>query len=198
MHNGGIAEFNTKIKRRLQGILSDELFNVPQVRSRPRGATRCEELTLAQGNTDSEWVWALFLQHLSKRSNIHGATFSHAHLREAMLETIAQLNAWAKEADVEEPSLLNFAVTDGRSVVATRYVSSVVDEAASLVRLYMLLRRGSLMNRGTVFQHRVRMPEYLLSEASTERVTAPPSVRRRQAAASTACERCAAVFQLND
>jgi predicted glutamine amidotransferase len=36
MHNGAIAEF-TRIKRRLQASLSDELFNFPQ------------------GSTDSEW-----------------------------------------------------------------------------------------------------------------------------------------------
>jgi glutamine amidotransferase len=69
---------------------------------------------------------------LSRITDIHATTFAHAHLREAMLETIAQLNAWAKEAGVTEPSLLNFAVTDGQSVVATRYVSSTTDEAASL------------------------------------------------------------------
>lgn len=33
-----------------------------------------------------------------------------------------------------QPSLLNFCVTDGESVVVTRYISSRIDEAASLVR----------------------------------------------------------------
>lgn len=32
-----------------------------------------------------------------------------------------------------QPSLMNFCVTDGESVVVTRYVSSRTDEAASLV-----------------------------------------------------------------
>lgn len=34
-----------------------------------------------------------------------------------------------------QPSLLNFCVTDGESVVVTRYISSRNDEAASLVRV---------------------------------------------------------------
>ena len=34
-----------------------------------------------------------------------------------------------------QPSLLNFCITDGESVVCTRYVSSKTDEAASLVRV---------------------------------------------------------------
>lgn len=42
MHNGGIAEFD-KVKRKLQSCLSDDLF------------------LFVQGNTDSEWAFALFL-----------------------------------------------------------------------------------------------------------------------------------------
>ncbi|ELU43118.1 phosphoprotein phosphatase [Rhizoctonia solani AG-1 IA] len=46
MHNGSIADFHL-IKRKLQASLSDELFAVPQ------------------GNTDSEWAFALFLSFVS-------------------------------------------------------------------------------------------------------------------------------------
>lgn len=42
MHNGGIAEFE-KMKRRLQSSLPEELF------------------LFVEGNTDSEWAFALFL-----------------------------------------------------------------------------------------------------------------------------------------
>lgn len=42
MHNGGIAEF-PRIKRRLQKDLPDVAFD------------------MVQGNTDSEWAFALFL-----------------------------------------------------------------------------------------------------------------------------------------
>ncbi|KAG0168529.1 hypothetical protein DFQ30_004627 [Apophysomyces sp. BC1015] len=110
MHNGGIAEFD-KIKRKLQATLPDELF------------------LFVQGNTDSEWAFALFLSFLS---NPNADTFEHHELKHAMIKTIAQLNAWAEEAGIVEPSLLNFAVTDGASVVCVRYTSSKTEEAASL------------------------------------------------------------------
>ena len=69
-----------------------------------------------------------------------------------MLDTIATLNGFAREFDITEvrsvvkiksmdlvvtfrfkPSLMNFCVTDGESVIATRYINSRHDEAASLV-----------------------------------------------------------------
>lgn len=50
-----------------------------------------------------------------------------------MLDTIASLNKYAEDVGVTEPSLMNFCVTDGSSIVVTRYISSRKDEAASLV-----------------------------------------------------------------
>jgi predicted glutamine amidotransferase len=47
MHNGNIEAFS-KIKRRLQQQLSDEIFNV------------------VKGNTDSEWSFALFLSKVRR------------------------------------------------------------------------------------------------------------------------------------
>ncbi|KAG0247569.1 hypothetical protein BGZ95_008579, partial [Linnemannia exigua] len=73
--------------------------------------------------------------------------FCHQELKEAMLKTIAKLNAWIKDAATaktpntpcsaglaadDEVSMMNFAVTDGVSVVCTRYISSSHLEAASL------------------------------------------------------------------
>jgi len=110
MHNGGIADF-PKIKRKLQACLSDEIFNV------------------VQGNTDSEWAFALFL---SKLSDPNAKTSTPEALKQAMLDTISSLNVFAETEGITEPSLMNFCVTDGESVVATRYISSRQDEAASL------------------------------------------------------------------
>ncbi|TFK30310.1 glucosamine 6-phosphate synthetase [Coprinopsis marcescibilis] len=111
MHNGSIAEFSL-IKRRLQSDLPDIAFD--QV----------------QGNTDSEWAFALFI---SKLPDPTAKSFSQAALQKAMEETIAALNVYRKEFNVvSEPNLLNFCVTDGKTVVVTRYVSSRTDEAASL------------------------------------------------------------------
>lgn len=125
MHNGGIGCFR-QIKRRLALSLNEQWF------------------TLVQGSTDSEWAFALFLDCLDKAgispdSEPGPAGFGHTVLRKAILKTVQRINEFIRETVGEEGmgsedsrSLLNFAVTDGESVVCTRYVSSKTDEAASL------------------------------------------------------------------
>ncbi|KAF2466079.1 N-terminal nucleophile aminohydrolase [Lindgomyces ingoldianus] len=129
MHNGGIGCFK-QIKRRLAMSLNEQWF------------------TLVQGSTDSEWAFALFLDCLDKaghRPHLDPGKggFGHTVLRKAILKTIERINGFIKEVVGEDGdgnamrgedarSLLNFAVTDGESVVCTRYVSSKTDEAASL------------------------------------------------------------------
>ncbi|KAG7099096.1 hypothetical protein E1B28_000970 [Marasmius oreades] len=110
MHNGGIADFQL-IKRRLQCSLPDVAFNT------------------VQGNTDSEWAFALFL---SKLPDPDAKSFTPDVLKEAMLKTISSLNEFAESAGITEPSLMNFCVTDGETVIATRYISSRSEAAASL------------------------------------------------------------------
>jgi ergothioneine biosynthesis protein EgtC len=109
MHNGGIAQF-PKIKRRVRESLRDELYDS------------------VQGTTDSEHAFAVFLNHLVNPPG----EYSPERLSEAMVETIMQLNAWTEQAGIAEPSYYNFAVTDGQSVVATRYVNDNAKEPASL------------------------------------------------------------------
>ena len=114
---GSIAGFEG-IKRRLMMSLREEYF------------------LFVQGNTDSEWAFAVFLNELANLgchpSDQKPGGFGHANLRRAMMSTISSINAWCKEIGEQEPSLLNFAVTDGEAVVASRYVSSATEEAASL------------------------------------------------------------------
>lgn len=110
MHNGGIAEWEL-IKRNVQKDLPDFAFG------------------MVQGNTDSEWAFAVFL---SKLPDANAQTFTVQVLRQAMVDTIAAVNGYADAAGITEPSLMNFCVTDGDTVVATRYISSDKDEAASL------------------------------------------------------------------
>ncbi|EPQ29788.1 uncharacterized protein PFL1_02461 [Pseudozyma flocculosa PF-1] len=111
MHNGQISGFS-RIKRRVLTSLPEPLFLFPQ------------------GHTDSEFAFAVFLSHLD--DPLKKEQFSYKELRDAMLATIGDFNQWAKEAGVKEPSLMNFCVTDGQSVVCTRYVSSKEEQAASL------------------------------------------------------------------
>ncbi|KAI9837321.1 MAG: hypothetical protein M1819_000395 [Sarea resinae] len=127
MHNGNIGSWKY-IKRRLADSLNDRWF------------------LGVQGGTDSEWAFALFLDSM-ERMGYDPSTepsgnggFGHAVIRKAMLKTIERINRFIKDIpdhfkdtpDYDTRSLLNFAVTDGHSVVATRYVSSKTDEAASL------------------------------------------------------------------
>jgi glutamine amidotransferase len=125
MHNGGLGGWK-HIKRRLGERLADKWY------------------LGVQGGTDSEWAFALFLDTLERMgfdpSNPPVGSFGPSVLRQAMLKTIEQINALIKDIpksileseNVDTRSLLNFAITDGHSVVCTRYVSSRTDEAASL------------------------------------------------------------------
>lgn len=127
MHNGGIGGWKLGVKRRLVADIGDKWFEV------------------VQGSTDSEWAFALFLDSLEKVCGIDADDpvrqrdgFGHTVLRRAMLATIERINGFIRaipektRAGEDTRSLLNFAVTDGKSVVCTRYVSSKTDEAASL------------------------------------------------------------------
>ncbi|KAF1971000.1 N-terminal nucleophile aminohydrolase [Bimuria novae-zelandiae CBS 107.79] len=122
MHNGGIGSFK-RIKMKLAMGLNERWF------------------TLVQGSTDSEWAFALFLDCLDKAGHDPDTNsgFGHSVLRKGILRTIERINALIKEVvgdegvgEEDSRSLLNFAVTDGESVVCSRYVSSKTDEAASL------------------------------------------------------------------
>jgi len=102
---------------------------------------REEYFLYVQGNTDSEWAFAVFLNELANLgcspSQKKPGGFGHAKLRTAMMNTISQINKWCEEVGEQEPSLLNFAVTDGEAVVASRYVSSSTEEPASLFFRYV-------------------------------------------------------------
>ncbi|EDK47037.1 conserved hypothetical protein [Lodderomyces elongisporus NRRL YB-4239] len=115
MHNGGISCFD-KIKKKLINHLEDKYF------------------LLIQGSTDSECCFALFLDTLDKMGydpEDKETVFSHVVLKTAILKTIELVKNWQLEVTTE-PSLLNFAATDGESIVVSRYITSKTDEAASL------------------------------------------------------------------
>ena len=126
MHNGNIACWR-HVKRSLALSIGQKWF------------------LGVQGNTDSEWAFALLLDCLEKAGyhpdNKEYATkgFGHTVLRKAMLQTIKRINelvdmtpSGERTQLYDKRSLLNFAVADGHSVVCSKYVSSATDEAASL------------------------------------------------------------------
>ncbi|POW05807.1 hypothetical protein PSHT_10634 [Puccinia striiformis] len=132
MHNGNISGFN-KIKRLLQAELSDEFFHFPQGKTKQLllnpsvffiiiNTNKIHvKLLLNIGSTDSEWAFALFLNELSKVTDARAGNFPYMVLKETMIKTIEKLKSWWISTGEVEPSRMNFAVTDGRSVVATKY-----------------------------------------------------------------------------
>ena len=109
MHNGAVAGFR-KIQRRLREGLKDEFYN------------------MIEGTTDSEHAFALFLNSL----RVPFGEVSGDEMRRALVETIARLNELTRDAGIIEPSFYNFAVTDGRSIVVSRYSSGETVKGNSL------------------------------------------------------------------
>lgn len=109
MHNGTIEGF-WQIRRRLRESLPDQLYNK------------------IEGTTDSEHAFAVFLNLLGDTESERPAD----HIGEALVQTLTQLEQWTAETKSEKPSFYNFAVTDGRSLAAIRYVSDPTVEPASL------------------------------------------------------------------
>lgn len=109
MHNGTIEGF-WKIRRRLRQSLPDNLYNN------------------IEGTTDSEHAFAVFLNLLGDTNREH----SPNKLGHALVNTVAHLERWTAETKSTAPSYYNFAVTDGQSVAAIRYVSDPTVEPASL------------------------------------------------------------------
>ena len=109
MHNGSVADFH-KIKRRLRAVLKDEFYE------------------MIQGTTDSEHAFALFLNNLQ----VPFGEARAADIRGALVKTIATLNELTRAANIAEPSYYNFAVTDGSTMVVSRYCSTEDGSGASL------------------------------------------------------------------
>jgi predicted glutamine amidotransferase len=108
MHNGYIADF-ARVKRAMTGRLSDAAY----------GRLR--------GSTDSEHLFALVQDKL----DLEGPEVDVEQLAEALRETITELGEMLAEAEVDDDSRLNLALTDGRSAVVTRF-SAGTHEANTL------------------------------------------------------------------
>lgn len=109
MHNGDLAGF-ARYRRRLVECLTDESF------------------AQMAGSTDSEHAFSLLWDVYRERSGYSPL----ARLEAAVTETIRVVERLRREAGVEQPSHLNFAVSDGEHLVATRFCSDAGEGAASL------------------------------------------------------------------
>lgn len=120
MHNGTIEGFSL-IKRRLRRSLPDAIYHA------------------IEGTTDSEHAFAVFLNFLGDNTKKTGA----ADLADGLIKTIGQLEQWAQEVGIEQPSIYNFAVTDGQNIGTARYVSNPKIEPISLY----FSKRGKYQSR---------------------------------------------------
>jgi glutamine amidotransferase len=109
LHNGGIENFS-KIKRKLRESLSDEMYN------------------WIKGQTDSEHIFAYLLNYLLKQHK----EVNEETVMDAFEHTYRHLNVLMKEAGIAEPAYLNMVVTNGRFIVATRYVNHPNEEPLTL------------------------------------------------------------------
>lgn len=103
MHNGGISNF-LAVKRHLRRFLDDDIYN------------------WIQGETDSEHLFALFLQ-LAKGKDL-SKTDVVTDLVKKTLKKIAELVSDVTSADSDiEPSYFNICLTNGSQIWATRFCS---------------------------------------------------------------------------
>ncbi len=108
MHNGGIGGFQ-KLKRIVRRKLSDEIYD------------------WIRGQTDSEHLFALFLENLNNRENP-----SASEIAKTLESTIREIQEMKAEAGIVETCYINCAVSDGKTMVAVRYVSDATDVASTL------------------------------------------------------------------
>lgn len=97
MHNGEINHF-TLIKRHLRHLLEDDIYE------------------WIKGDTDSEHLFALFLQLAKGRDLTQIAVVA-----DVLEETFHKISELVKEFGKKGPSYYNICITDGRRIVATRY-----------------------------------------------------------------------------
>lgn len=108
MHNGRLDQF-TKFKRNILNSLSDRAFN------------------LIKGNTDSEYAFALFMDVINFAENL-----SPEQLKQGLYETIKRIVTYRVEVGANTNAFINFAVSDGSTIVVTRFATDQHKQPASL------------------------------------------------------------------
>lgn len=100
MHNGGIEDFQ-EIRRPLLAKLSDPQFQT------------------IKGQTDSEHIFALFLEHLYKGKDEQCLS----NYRDALKATVEDIIKLKDQYGLKESSTLNLFITDGKQIIGCRYIS---------------------------------------------------------------------------
>ncbi len=108
-HNGGVENFSL-IKRLLREPLSNELYN------------------WIKGQTDSEHIFAYLVSYLFKNHKVVTADA----VADAFEHTFTYINHLMKQVGITDAAYLNMAITNGKFMVATRYVSDPKEDALTL------------------------------------------------------------------
>ncbi|HHF7372499.1 class II glutamine amidotransferase [Legionella bozemanae] len=136
MHNGWIPNFE-KIKRQIHNLLDNDIYN------------------WVKGSTDSELIFALFLQ-LAKNLKIKDAHDIH----NTLLKTLNIIDELVKKHHEKGVSYFNICITDGKRIVAFRYCTS---SKAKPETMYFSLR-GNFAQKATtetVYQYVIIASEKL-------------------------------------
>jgi glutamine amidotransferase len=107
MHNGWIGSFRS-IKRALQSSLGDAAWEA------------------IEGTTDSEHAFALVIDELGGP----GADATPAELRAAVVRAIARIHELDVATGSPRPMVCNFAITDGRATVVSRFAANAAQPAS--------------------------------------------------------------------
>ncbi|MES2766313.1 MAG: class II glutamine amidotransferase [Bacteroidota bacterium] len=113
MHNGMVGGFKS-IRRQLLRELNDVAYDA------------------VHGATDSEHMFGLFLNYIR---DPFGPVTSE-EMVEAMNKMFEHLNDLLMESNVQMHSYLNFVVTNGTSIIATRYTTNPSVQPATLYYMY--------------------------------------------------------------
>jgi glutamine amidotransferase len=108
-HNGGVEEFG-KIKRHLRAPLSDELYN------------------WIKGQTDSEHIFAYLINHLVS----HYKQITPDAVAESFEFTFKNIKKMMVDFGITEAAYFNMALTNGKFIVATRYVTDPKEDPLTL------------------------------------------------------------------
>ncbi|XP_026190986.1 uncharacterized protein LOC34624195 [Cyclospora cayetanensis] len=109
MHNGSVGGFN-QIRRDLLSLLPDPMFS----------------FAITNSCIDSACLFAVFLALLP---NMPTEPSSHSAMKEAVERMISAICWFLDKEKIEETTLINIVVSDGESIVATRFVTNAQEVA---------------------------------------------------------------------
>jgi predicted glutamine amidotransferase len=113
MHNGMVSEFG-KLRRPMLRRMNDVAYDA------------------VLGSTDSEHLFGLFLNHIDD-PNGDITTDDMVYAMNKMLDDFAELH---QEYGLKKHAYLNLCVTNGTSIVATRYTTNPLVQPSSLYYMY--------------------------------------------------------------